>query len=252
MTAVIIEDEGLAASNLQAILDEIGTIQVLTTLESIAETVEWFQQNPQPDLLFLDIHLADGSAFQIFEHVTIHCPIIFTTAYDEYALKAFSVNSIDYLLKPIETKSVRRALAKLDTLTPKGNTEENILRLADFFKKSTSWKTHFLIPAKRDKLVPVQTKEIAYFFIDTGVVKGVTFDARTFVMDETLDELSGQLNPADYFRANRQYIIARSAIKDIDLWFNSRLSVNLKISAPEKILVSKARVPEFRNWFTGN
>jgi len=252
MTAVIVEDEGLAARNLLAVLEEIGSIQVLATLESITETVEWFQVHPQPELLFLDIHLADGSAFQIFEHITIRCPIIFTTAYDEYALKAFSVNSIDYLLKPIDTESVRRALVKLEALAPKENAEEKIQMLVDSFRKASSWKTHFLIPVKGDKLVPLQSREIAFLYIDTGVVKAVTSDNRTYVMDQTLDELAGMLNHSDFFRANRQFIIARNAVKDIDLWFNSRLSVNLSVAAPEKILISKARVPEFRSWFAGN
>ena len=252
MKAVIVEDEGLAARNLQSILEEIGSIQVHATLESITETVEWFQHHPQPDLLFLDIHLADGSAFEIFDHITIHCPIIFTTAYDEYALKAFTVNSIDYLLKPIDIKSVRRALLKLETLSPKQDEEEKFQMFVDTFRKASLWKTHFLVPVKGDKLVPLQSAEIACIFIDSGVVKAVTFDARTFVMDQTLDELAGMLNPADFFRANRQYIVSRRAVKDIDLWFNSRLSVNLSVSVPEKILISKARVPEFRNWFAGN
>jgi len=252
MTAVIVEDEGLAARNLLDLLEEIGSIQVLATLESITETVEWFQMNSQPDLLFLDIHLADGSAFQIFEHISILCPIIFTTAYDEYALKAFSVNSIDYLLKPIDTKSVRHALDKLEALVPKENAEEKIQMLVNSFKKASSWKTHFLIPVKGDKLIPVQSREMACFFIDSGVVKVVTFDVRTYVMDQTLDELARMLNPADFFRANRQYIISRSAVKDIDFWFNSRLSVNLTVTIPGKVLISKARVPEFRSWFAGN
>ncbi len=251
MIAVIVEDEGLAARNLKSVLEELGSIQVVAILESIAETVEWFQTHDQPDLLLLDIHLADGSAFEIFEHITIACPIIFTTAYDEYALKAFKVNSIDYLLKPIETMAIRQALSKLEVLTPKQDPEERIQLLIDTFKESPSWKTHFLVPVKGDKLVPIQSEDIACFFIDTGVVKAMTFDIRTYILDLTLDELTGMLNPADFFRANRQYIIARSAVKDIDYWFNSRLSINLNVSTPEKILISKARVQEFRNWFEG-
>lgn len=252
MTAVIVEDEGLATRNLQTILEEIGSIEVLATLESIAETLEWFQQHPPPDLLFLDVHLADGSAFEIFEQLSIECPIIFTTAYDEYALKAFTVNSIDYLLKPIDANSVRRALDKLETLTSNEKPEENIRMLVETLRNKPSWKTHFLVPVKGDKLVPLQSKEIASIYIDTGVVKAKTFEIRTFTMDHTLDELSRMLNPADFFRANRQYIIARSAVKDIDLWFNGRLSINLIVSTPEKILISKAKVPEFRLWFAGS
>jgi two-component system LytT family response regulator len=117
MKAVIVEDEMLAARNLMAVLDDIGTVQVIATLESVVETVEWFNNNPTPDLMFLDIHLADGSAFEIFNRIQVHCPVIFTTAYDEYALKAFKVNSIDYLLKPVDTSAVQQALKKLRDLS---------------------------------------------------------------------------------------------------------------------------------------
>ena len=250
MKALIFEDESLAARNLQSVLDEIGSIEILATLESIAEAIEWFNLHPEPDLIFLDIHLADGSSFKIFDHISIRCPIVFTTAYDEYALQAFKVNSIDYLLKPIDTNMVRHALQKLESLAPKQVQEKQIQTLIDSFRKRPSWKTHFLIPTRGDKLIPVQTEEIACFYIDSGVVRSVTFDGRTFVMEHTLDELAGLLDPSAFFRANRQYIIARRSVKDIDLWFNNRLSVNLNVSLPEKILISKARVPEFRIWFT--
>ncbi len=147
---------------------------------------------------------------------------------------------------------VRRALDKFEALSPKQNPEENIQKLIETFRNKPSWKTHFLVPVKGDKLVPVQSREVACFYIDTGVVKAMTYDVRTYIMDHTLDELSGMLNPKDFFRANRQYIIARGAVKDIDLWFNGRLSLNLNVPTTEKILISKARVPEFRNWFAGN
>jgi DNA-binding LytR/AlgR family response regulator len=252
MKAVIVEDEVLAARNLKAILDSLGTVLVIATLDSIAETVEWFSGNPQPELLFLDIHLADGSAFEIFERVEVKCPVIFTTAYDEYALKAFKVNSIDYLLKPIDAGDVRHALKKMKDLTSADDIRTAVNSLMASFKKASSYKTHFLIPAKGDKLIPLQTSEIAFIYIDASIVKGHTFEEKSFRFENTLDELSEMLDPHDFFRANRQYIISRKAIKDIDFWFNSRLSVNLKVSVPEKILISKARIPEFKNWFGGN
>jgi DNA-binding LytR/AlgR family response regulator len=251
MKAVIIEDELLAARNLMTILDEIGTVEVIAMLESIAETVEWFKGNPAPDLLFMDIHLADGSAFEIFDRIQIQCPVVFTTAYDEYALKAFKVNSIDYLLKPIGIHAVQQALNKLLGLSGANNFQEDIRNLMASFKKASTYKTHFLIPVKGDKLVPVQTGDLACFFIDAGLVKAKTNEDKTFTFEHTLDELAGMLNPDDFFRANRQFIIARNAVKDIDFWFNSRLSVNLKIAVPEKILISKARVPDFKKWFAG-
>jgi len=252
MRAIIVEDEVLAARNLKAILDGLGTVQTIAILESIVETIEWFSFNPQPELMFLDIHLADGSAFEIFERIDVKCPVIFTTAYDEYALKAFKVNSIDYLLKPIEKGDVQHALKKMNDLKSTDGLKTAVDSLMASFRKASSYKSHFLIPAKGDKLIPLQANEIAFIYIDTGIVKGQTFDEKSFRFENTLDELSEMLDPHDFFRANRQYIISRKAIKDIDFWFNSRLSVNLKVSVPEKILISKARIPEFKNWFSGN
>jgi DNA-binding LytR/AlgR family response regulator len=251
MKAVIVEDEELAARNLRSVLDETGTVQVIATLESIVETIEWFKTHSTPDLLFMDIHLADGSAFEIFDRIRIQCPVIFTTAYDEYALKAFKVNSIDYLLKPIELKAVQRALDKLKDLSSANQFQSDLQNLLSLYKKAAAYKTHFLVPVKGDKLMPVQSADIACVYIDASLVKALTFDERSFRLEYTLDELSDLLDPADFFRANRQYIISRKAIKDIDLWFNNRLSVNLKVPVTEKILISKARIPEFRDWFGG-
>lgn len=251
MTALIVEDEALAARNLQRVLEEIGTVNVLDTLDSIAETLDWFAVHAKPDILFLDIHLADGSAFEIFDRVSITCPVIFTTAYDEYALKAFRVNSIDYLLKPIDGKAVRRSLDKLASFSSHSTHQADLGKLLSFFKKTSAYRTHFLVPVRGDKLIPLQADEMACVFIDAGLVKAKTFDERTFTLEDTLDDLSGMLDPDVFFRANRQFIVARTAIKDIDFWFNSRLSLNLKVNVPEKVLISKARVPDFRKWFAG-
>jgi DNA-binding LytR/AlgR family response regulator len=251
MNALIVEDEILAAKHLQYVLDDVGGFKVIAILESISETIEWFKTNTQPDLLFLDIHLADGSAFEIFKHVNITCPIVFTTAYDEYAIKAFKVNSVDYLLKPVDAEAIKDAMKKLKGLSASNSPKSEIQNLIDTFRKTTAYKTHFLIPLKGDKLFPVKSSDIACFYIDTSLVKARTFEDRIYTFEYTLDELAGMLNPADFFRANRQFIIARNSIKDIDFWFNSRLSVNLKVTVNEKILISKARVPEFKSWFSG-
>lgn len=252
MRAIIVEDETLAAQNLKGILNEIGTLEIIATLESVNETIAWFTLHNSPDILFLDIHLADGSAFDIFDRIKVDCPVVFTTAYDEYALKAFKVNSIDYLLKPIDINSVRKALEKYRRLKVGDEYRDNDLQsLLAYIKKHTLYKNNFLVPVKGDKLVPLNTDDIAYFFIDFGTVKSISFGNNTYNMDNTLDELEDMLNPELFFRANRQFIISRKAIKDIDRWFNTRLSVNLKVPVAEKILVSKARVPEFKSWFTG-
>jgi DNA-binding LytR/AlgR family response regulator len=251
MKALIVEDEILAADNLVKILMKIGTIEVIAVLESVNETVEWFKQKREAEILFLDIHLADGSAFEIFEKVEINCPVVFTTAYDEYALKAFKVNSIDYLLKPLEFNAVVKSLEKHRRLFPPSIGSGNDIKgLIEYFKKQKSFKSSFLIPAKGDKLVPLNTDEVFYFFINYGIVKAVTMDGRSITMDKTLDEISKMLDPKLFFRVNRQYIISRKAIKDIDLWFNQRFSVNLKVNIPEKIIISKANISEFKKWFT--
>jgi DNA-binding LytR/AlgR family response regulator len=249
MKALIIEDEILASKHLLQVLDEAGDISVIAVLESITETIEWFRKNPQPDIVFMDIHLADGSAFEVFKHINISCPIVFTTAYDEYALKAFKVNSIDYLLKPIEVSDVQDALKKLKGLSVSENFKTALNNLITSYGKTSKYKTHFLIPLKGDKLIPVQVNDLACFYIDTGIVKAFSFNGRAYIFDYTLDELEDLLDPELFFRANRQYIISREAIKDVDLWFSSRLSVNLKVTVPEKIIISKARITEFKKWF---
>ena len=260
MNALIIEDEKAAVRNLTALLSEAAPhIGVVAVLDSIAESIDWFRANAMPDLIFLDIHLADGSAFEIFEHVDISCPIIFTTAYDEYALRAFKVNSIDYLLKPIGKEDIEHAFEKLDNLqdaipengSKRENKEEELLHLIHSLKKQENYKTHFLIPMKGDKLLPVSIDMIQLFYIKDCQVKAVLTDGMEYNFSLTLDELVDCLNPSLFFRVNRQFLISREAIKDIDLWFNSRLSINLRHSRmTEKILVSKARVAEFKEWFS--
>ena len=251
MRAIIIEDEILAVNHLQSLLNEIGGIQVIAVTDSITSTIEWFQTSPQPDLVFMDIHLADGSAFKIFEYVNITSPIIFTTAYDEYAIKAFKVNSIDYLLKPITREGLGKAVEKLKRLTGVAPVSSEIHQLIASLNKEKAYKTHFLVTVKGSKMLPVLSKDIAYINIEDGFVKVKTNEGKSFIFEYTLDELMTMLNPSDFFRANRQFIISRNSIKEVDFYFNNRLSVNLKVPVSEKILISKIRVTEFREWFSG-
>lgn len=261
MKTVIIEDEKAAVRNLVSLLNEVKPeAEVMTVLDSIGATIEWFGNHPMPELVFMDIHLADGSAFEIFDHISITCPIIFTTAYDEYALRAFKVNSIDYLLKPIGKEDVEHAFVKLGSLQEiadretggsHSRQEQELLQLIHSLKTQENYKTHFLVPVKGDKLLPVSVDMIQLFYIKDCQVKAVLTDGTEYYFSQTLDELTDCLNPSLFFRANRQYLISREAIKDIDLWFNSRLSINLRYPAiKEKILVSKARVAEFKEWFS--
>jgi two-component system LytT family response regulator len=253
MKTILIEDEVIAAQALYAIVKEVNPdIEIIATLQSVDESVEWFQTCPPPDLVFMDIHLADGSAFTIFDKTTISCPVIFTTAYDEYALKAFEVNSIDYLLKPLNRKDVERAINKYKNLARRTiDNSAAIEKLLESVRQTgVAYKSFFLVPEK-DKLIPLATSDIAYIYIDTKMVKAVTFGKRTFYLDLVLDDLMRQLDPAQFFRANRQYIIAHKAVKDVSLWFGSKMSVNLTIPMPERIFVSKAKVGEFKKWFMG-
>jgi two-component system LytT family response regulator len=249
MKALIVEDETIAAESLKGLIAEIQPdIEVAAILQSIEETVEWIEMHPAPDLIFMDIHLADGSAFMIFDSVEIKSPVIFTTAYDEYALKAFEVNSIDYLLKPISKAGVEKALAKYRNFKANPEWDTSLVNLLENLKaKNKTYRNYFLVPEK-DKLIPLPVSDICYIHIDTKIVKAATFGGKTYYMDKTLDEIMEWLNPAVFFRANRQYIVSRSAIKDISLWFGSKLSVNLKIAIPEKIIISKIRVKEFKQW----
>jgi len=251
MKTLVIEDEILAARHLISVLNEVGNIEVIDILDSIKSSVLWFETHQLPDLVFMDIHIADGSAFKIFDRVDITCPIIFTTAYDEYAIKAFKVNSIDYLLKPITTEAVEKAIAKMKTLSATNDFQSDIRQLIVSLKQEKSYKTHFLVSVKGGKMTPLLASDIAYIYIDSGMVIAKTFDGKSYNLDFTLDELAAKLNPIDFFRANRQFIIAKNSVKEVDFWFNNRLSINLKIVVPEKILISRTRVSEFREWFDG-
>jgi two-component system LytT family response regulator len=253
MKAVIVEDERIAAQNLQRLIAQVNKgIEIIAILKSVEDSVEWFSVNPHPDLVFMDIHLSDGASFEIFDKVTISCPVIFTTAYDEYALKAFEVNSIDYLLKPISRKDLERALSKFKVFSSKPYFDPNMLAalVASMKADAVHHKSNFLIPHK-DKLIPLSVEKIAFLYFENKMVSIHTFDGEKKHLDTSLDDLYRQLDANKFFRANRQYIIARKAIKDISMWFDNKLSLNLTVAVPEKIIVSRSRVVEFKGWFTG-
>ena len=258
MKIFIIEDEKAALRNLKAILEDVcSEAEIVGCADSICESLEWLENNPMPDLIFMDIHLADGSAFEIFDNADITCPIIFTTAYDEYALKAFKVNSIDYLLKPINAEDLRKAFAKLKLLhgnpcQEKDASQSSIVNeIMKRLNREEHYKSHFLIPEKGDKFIPLSTDSILFFYISDGQVKAVNTDGKQYPFTLSLDELAEMLNPKRFFRANRQFLISRKAIKDICLWFNGRLVINLNIpmDLKDKIIISKAKASEFKEWF---
>ena len=245
MKALLIEDETAAARNLAAVLREVAPgVQIVATLESVAESIEWLRSNPQPDLLFMDIHLADGDSFRIFGAVEVTAPVIFTTAYDRYALEAFKVSSIDYQLKPINADDVRRALEKLRRLTS-GERLDYGSRVRSL---AAQRQEEVFLVRVRDRIIPLQRDRIAYCYTSNEKVTACDFDGETYPLDKTLEALQALLPERDFFRANRQFIVARRAVKEIAVWFGSRLTLHLTVDTPERIVISKARVPEFKTW----
>jgi len=249
MRVLIIEDETAAARNLQSMLEHIEPdIEVVGITESIVDTIDWFAENETPDIVFMDIHIADGESFRIFDSIDIASPIIFTTAYDQYALEAFKVNSIDYLLKPLKEEELQRALDKWRRITNQERVEYH-KRIDTMVAEQRKGNEMFLAHVK-DKIVPLQASDVAYFYTANERVTAHLLNGGSYPIDKTLEALQSVLSEYDFFRANRQFIIARKAVKDISIWFGSRLSLNLTVDIPERIVISKARVPEFKRWLT--
>lgn len=253
---IIVEDETAAVVNLRSMLLNIDpNIEIITTLESVDEAVEFFSSRVEADIVFMDIHLADGDSFRIFRSVDIDIPIIFTTAYDQYALQAFKVNSIDYLLKPFQEEDLRRSLEKLERLKANEPAEVEIAmpvtkqsEVAATEVASSSLQTMLL--RYKDRIIPMSMDDVAFFYTFAERVTLTTHDGVTYPVDKTLESLSQQLSPKLFFRANRQFIVSRRAVKDVSIWFGSRLSLNLNIEAPERIVIPKARVAEFKQWLS--
>jgi DNA-binding LytR/AlgR family response regulator len=230
-----VEDETVAYENLLSILAGIdSSIEVLGNTESISQTVHWLQIHPAPDLLLMDIHLSDGSAFAIFDSMQIDIPVIFTTAYDEYAIEAFKVNSIDYLLKPIKADDLKRALHKF------------LNRIAQF-SPTPRFKDRLLIPQK-DKLIPIDLREISCFYTTDKNTRIYMKNGSSYPYAKTLEQIAVSLNPNDFLRANKQFIIARDSVKNITIWFDNRLLITLDIDTPERIYISKNKAAEFKAW----
>lgn len=242
---IIVEDETAAAVNLRSMLQNIDPETVVVdTLESVEEAVAYFSESVEADVVFMDIHLADGDSFRIFDSVDINIPIIFTTAYDEYALQAFKVNSIDYLLKPFKEEELRRALDKLERLT----TAERSAAERKVREVAAAESLNTLLVRYKDKIIPVAMADVAFFYTFAERVTLTTLTGESYPVDKTLEALSQQLTTEEFFRANRQFIVSRRAVKDIAVWFGSRLALNLTLETPERIIISKARVPEFKQW----
>lgn len=250
MNIAIIEDEIPALNRIKKLLAEVApSVKIVFTADSIDAAVAEFNKSPLVDLALFDIELADGQSFDIFEQTIISCPIIFTTAYDEFALKAFKLNSIDYLLKPIDKEELQNAITKFKTLhhNPTNYASKLHSLLENFSPQPTGYKSRFLIKTG-NKLVSIPTEEIAYFHASEKVVYVFTHTSQKYIIDYSLDELSKMLNPHLFFQLNRQYIANMQAIKNIHSYFNGKLKVELKPAPEEEVIVSREKATEFKDW----
>lgn len=248
MNVLIIEDEKIAANNLEKMLHQIDiNINVQSKIDSIEESVKWLSNNTA-DLIFLDIHLADGLCFKIFEQIKVKTPIIFTTAYDQYAIRAFKVNSIDYLLKPIEIKQLEQSLEKFKELNQVQNAKTiDFDALINFYNKKINYQERFIVRYAQ-KIKSIKTDDIAYFYIDIENVFLCTKGNNNYPIDYSLDKLGNIINPKDFFRVNRQFIINISSIENMYSLSKSRIKIKLKPQPDNEIIVSYSRMSDFRKW----
>ena len=249
MKVLIIEDEAPAVRKLRGLLNNQDVdIEVLADIDTVEEAVEWLSNNPSPDVIFSDIQLADGVSFEIYSKITPKCPIIFTTAYDEYALKAFELNSLDYLLKPYTEEQFNRAFQKIKTTSPNANEVDKIKSvLAQLNIKSNQYKERFLV-SKAGVLLPIKVEDVAYFYTEDKTINLVTKTKERYFISSSLDELEVILNPSNFYRVNRQYIVNANAIVKIENFFNGKLVIQLHPTAPHEVVVSRARATSFKNW----
>lgn len=250
MRILLIEDETLAAERVQSLLQETGeTMQVLAHLKSVETSVQWLSSNPHPDLIISDIRLLDGSCFEIFEQVSVTVPVIFTTAYDQYAMKAFEVNSVDYLLKPIEPEKLKLALEKVKLRSQREHAQQpDYAALLKLLQASQpTYKSRFMVRFGQ-KIVAVPIEKVAYFFSENKLTFLVTHDQKKYPLDQPLDELTAVLDPRIFFKANRQFIITFQSIAEIHPYFKGRIKLMLSPVSTEEVVISSERSPEFKKW----
>jgi two-component system, LytTR family, response regulator LytT len=250
MKILIVEDEELAVRKLQKTLMSVeSSAEIIGVTDSIKSSVEWLMNNPQPDLILMDIELADGQSFEIFNLIEVKSQVIFTTSYDEFALKAFKVNSVDYLLKPIQKDELEAALNKLKKLHA-NNSDINIDNLVKELQQKLQpkeYRKRFLVKFVQ-KLISVEIDEIAYFYSDGRLNIFKTIEGKKFVVDYTMDELEEMLDPQKYFRISRSFYVSINCIEKIEDYFGNRLILQLKPEVDKEVLVSREKVTEFKRW----
>lgn len=252
MNVFIVEDEPHARNELLRLLDKSGEdVNVLGFADSIEDAVLWLNQNQQPDLMFFDIQLSDGLSFEIFNQVKIDVPVVFCTAFDEYAIQAFKVNSVDYLLKPIKLEELKSALNKYNSLSEKYATKDKGLSIQQIEKlldiNKPKFKSRF-VAKFGDQIKHIDVSEIAYFHAVDNEVFLVTFENSRYIIDYSLEQINSTISPQDFYRVNRSFIVRINAIKKISKYFNSRLHLELLPPTEESVLISRVKVPDFMNW----
>lgn len=247
MKVLIIEDEPLAAEKLSGLLKKYDEeIEILAELDSVESAINWFSEEEEPDLILQDIHLADGSAFEIYEQVSPKSSIIFTTAYDEYAIEAFRLKSVDYLLKPIKFEALEQALKKYESIFKAD--QSDMKELIGLLRSQTkSYRDRYLVKAG-NLIKSINSKDIAYFYSDQRVIILVTHEGKKFPVDQTLDEIESELDPEMFNRANRQFIVNINAISEIHPYFKGRLKINLKPQQQGDIVISSEKSRGFKEW----
>jgi DNA-binding LytR/AlgR family response regulator len=249
LNIIIIEDEKPAARLLQRKVEKLG-FSITTLLHSVEESLDWFQKNPHPDLIFLDIQLSDGLSFEIFEQIDIKSSVIFTTAYDEYALRAFKLNSIDYLLKPIDEEELATAIAKF-----KNQFQQQTISSLDFeaIKRmlvnpvSKEYRKRFSVKIGQ-QLKVIDVAEIECLYSENKGTYIHTLDNRDYLIDSSLEIVEAELNPKDFFRINRKFIIPMQSVKEIQVYSNSRLKISLPTYKADEVIVARERVSDFKEW----
>jgi DNA-binding LytR/AlgR family response regulator len=252
MKVLIVEDESMAAKRLTNLLLEIDPdIEIAARLDSVKRTVSWLKENDRPDLLFFDIQLADGLSFEILEQVKVTSPIIFTTAFDEYAIQAFKVNSIDYLLKPIDPSELKNALNKFKERFNSATPEEPSLNLGMLQQAmqmlTKQYKERFVVKIG-EHIRTIAVADAAYFFSQEKATYLQTFQSNRYIIDYTMEQVEQLVDPKKFFRINRKYLVSLSAVKDIISYTNSRLRLVLVQTDETDAIVSRDKVQDFRKW----
>lgn len=252
MKVVIIEDEQMTAEDLVETLNDIDTtVEVIKTLHSVAQALHYFRQGAKPDLIFCDIQLGDGYSFELFQQCTINAPVVFCTAFNQYAIEAFKNNGIDYVLKPFNRESIAGALLKFNSLKSQFNSSNENLQL--FLQEAYKWSgvarhaQSKLLVNWKDKIIPVDINEIALFMIEYKTTQLVTFGNQKYSINLTLDELE-KICGSSFYRASRQFLLNRSAVKDAVQYHTRKLFVNLSIPGNYEITISKLKIPDFLEW----